>query len=174
MPDCYSLSPLLPPLDSYCCLASSRALRQQDYVDYIQTGLKSTVHRYDIRYVRIRHTTIIRVNHGSRRHPMVASYCHIVNYESLLMKADEHPEDTHSDHIVGGHKQRPWSTGPIIQYRFFFNPGTIVKQGNEQRMYGAIYETIHGHMVPYRVPYHHMYIVLSIGQGYSSILPPFC
>ena len=41
-------------------------------------------------------------------------------------------------------------------------------------MYGAIYETIHGHMVPYRVPYHHMYIVLSIGQGYSSILPPFC
>ena len=29
-------------------------------------------------------------------------------------------------------------------------------------------------MVPYRVPYHHMYIVLSIGQGYSSILPPFC
>ena len=41
-------------------------------------------------------------------------------------------------------------------------------------MYGAIYETIHGHMVPYRVPYHRIYIVLSIGQRYISILPPFC
>ena len=29
-------------------------------------------------------------------------------------------------------------------------------------------------MVPYRVPYHRIYIVLSIGQRYISILPPFC
>ena len=65
----------------------ARSLQQQDYVDYIQTGLKSTVHRYDIRYVRIRHTTIIRVNHGSLLHPMDVSYYHIFNYESVLQKS---------------------------------------------------------------------------------------